>query len=45
MVDQARSAGMSDVQIEDEARRNHIPEWLIAWAKKRCAPRKPLTPG
>lgn len=36
MVDEARARGMSDQQIEVYAREHHIPEWVIAWAKRRC---------
>lgn len=36
IVNRYRAQGYSDTQIEESARSQGVPEWIIAWAKKRC---------
>jgi len=36
LVQSYRAQGMSDAAIEQLARENHVPRWIIAWAKRNC---------
>lgn len=36
VVNTARAMGYNDVQIEQMARAQRVPEWIIAYAKKHC---------
>lgn len=36
VVNHYRALGYSDLQIEQGARAQGVPEWLIALAKRRC---------
>ena len=37
LVNEKRKQGYSDAEIEQMARASHVPEWLIAYAKKKCS--------
>lgn len=36
-VEAKRKQGYSDREIEQMARAVHVPEWIIEYAKKKCA--------
>ena len=36
LVESYRKQGYTDEQIEQGARERHVPEWLIALAKRHC---------
>ena len=36
LVDAKRKQGYSDAEIEQMARAVHVPEWAIAYAKRKC---------
>jgi hypothetical protein len=36
LIKEHKSLGFSDQQIEEKARANGVPEWVIAWAKRHC---------
>lgn len=36
LVQQYRSQGYNDAKIEEMARAQGVPRWIIAWAKRHC---------